>query len=255
MIANYHTHTMRCRHARGTEREYIENALARGLKINGFSDHSPYLFEGDYVSSFRMLPDQARDYVDTLLALREEYKGKIEIPIGFEMEYYPKFFDKTIRWMEQFHLDYLILAQHMLGSEIGEPGSHQATEDENLLRRYVDLIVCGMSTGLFSCLAHPDLMKFKGSEGIYRKYMERLCQKALDFHVPLEYNLLGQHEKRQYPNPLFWQIAAEAGNEVILGCDAHDPERVAAEDELQEAKQFLDSLGIVPMETLPLRKC
>ena len=61
MIANYHSHTTRCRHAEGTEREYIERALQGGLKILGFSDHTPYLFPGDYYSNFRMFPDQLPD--------------------------------------------------------------------------------------------------------------------------------------------------------------------------------------------------
>ena len=41
MYANYHTHTWRCNHARGTERDYIEQAIASGVKILGFSDHTP----------------------------------------------------------------------------------------------------------------------------------------------------------------------------------------------------------------------
>ena len=36
MTANYHTHTWRCKHAVGTEQEYIENAIAHGLKILDF---------------------------------------------------------------------------------------------------------------------------------------------------------------------------------------------------------------------------
>ena len=43
MIANYHTHTWRCRHADGTEREYVETAIEAGFKILGFSDHTPQL--------------------------------------------------------------------------------------------------------------------------------------------------------------------------------------------------------------------
>ena len=41
MIANYHTHTPRCHHAKGTEREYVENAIRAGIKRFGFADHSP----------------------------------------------------------------------------------------------------------------------------------------------------------------------------------------------------------------------
>ena len=41
MTENYHTHTARCRHATGTEEEYVLAAIDRGLKILGFSDHTP----------------------------------------------------------------------------------------------------------------------------------------------------------------------------------------------------------------------
>ena len=44
MFANYHTHTARCNHASGTEREYVEAAIKSGLKILGFADHTPYPF-------------------------------------------------------------------------------------------------------------------------------------------------------------------------------------------------------------------
>lgn len=54
MIANYHTHTPRCNHAQGSEQEYVDAALSAGLKILGFSDHTPYFFPGDYYSTFRM---------------------------------------------------------------------------------------------------------------------------------------------------------------------------------------------------------
>ena len=54
MIANYHTHTPRCNHAVGSEEEYVQQALKAGIKILGFSDHTPYLFPGDYYSTFRI---------------------------------------------------------------------------------------------------------------------------------------------------------------------------------------------------------
>lgn len=71
MIANYHTHTWRCRHADGTEREYVERAIEGGLKILGFSDHSPYPFPEGYDSGMRMRLDQVEGYVDTVLALKK----------------------------------------------------------------------------------------------------------------------------------------------------------------------------------------
>ena len=72
MFANYHTHTTRCHHALGSEREYIEAAIAGGMQVLGFSDHSPQPFPGDYRSGFRMDMTDAPDYFATLAALRED---------------------------------------------------------------------------------------------------------------------------------------------------------------------------------------
>ena len=66
MIANYHTHTTRCHHAEGEDRQYVETAIERGLKILGFSDHTPYYYDGDYVSGVRMLPEEVEGYVESI---------------------------------------------------------------------------------------------------------------------------------------------------------------------------------------------
>ena len=68
MQANYHTHTIRCHHAVGTEREYIEAAIAAGITELGFSDHSPYPFSDGYVSNFRMALEETAGYFETLRA-------------------------------------------------------------------------------------------------------------------------------------------------------------------------------------------
>ncbi len=44
MLANYHTHTERCYHASGEDKEYVEAAIKAGLKVLGFSDHCPWIF-------------------------------------------------------------------------------------------------------------------------------------------------------------------------------------------------------------------
>ena len=120
MIANYHTHTPRCRHASGTEEEYVLAALEEGLKILGFSDHTPYRFDGTYYSSFRMYPHQLEDYVQSVLRLREQYADKIQIPLGLEMEYYPAYFSEVLGWARDSGIEYLLLGQHFVGNEQGE---------------------------------------------------------------------------------------------------------------------------------------
>lgn len=244
MIANYHTHTVRCNHAEGTEREYIEQGIERGLKLLGFSDHTPQLFD-NHESTFRMRPDQLEDYVQTLRALQEEYADRITLKIGLEAEYYPKYFNRLLRLMEPFRLDYLILGQHFPGNEDdGFPPCPHPTEDEQLLERYVKQTIEALETGLFSCFAHPDILNYVGEERIYRKWYEKLCLRALELGIPLEMNVLGLMTYRHYPNPAFFQIVRDVGNEVIIGCDAHSPRRVADPAELDRCWQFLKENGI-----------
>ena len=36
---NFHTHTKRCKHAKGEDKDYIDAAIKNNLDILGFSDH------------------------------------------------------------------------------------------------------------------------------------------------------------------------------------------------------------------------
>ncbi len=253
MIANYHTHTWRCNHATGTEREYVEGAIRNGIQILGFSDHTPYFFPGDYYSHFRMRPEQLEDYVQTVLGLKEEYKDQIQIHLGLETEYYPDLFPELIAFLRQQPVEYLLLGQHLLGNEVGEHYSGRGTDDESLLKRYCYQTMDGMNTGLFTYFAHPDLFSYTGDPKTYRKYMKELCREAKSCQIPLEVNLLGMEEGRNYPGRQFFEIAAEENCPVILGRDAH---RASAFDEPQMEKNALDlvqQLGLTLMQTVPLR--
>ena len=62
MLHNYHTPTFRNHHAVGTEREYIEAAIAGGYQTLGFSEHAPYQFPDGIVSYFHMFPEDLENY-------------------------------------------------------------------------------------------------------------------------------------------------------------------------------------------------
>ncbi|MBR6595397.1 MAG: histidinol-phosphatase [Oscillospiraceae bacterium] len=254
MKANYHTHTWRCRHAVGTERQYVENALKAGLEILGFADHAPYIFPDGYYSTFRMRLDQLSDYVDTVLRLREEYGGEIRIPLGLEIEYYPKHLPELLPILRDYPMDYLILGQHFVNNEYDAPYNGVGSRDEELLRQYVRQTCDAMNTGLFTYFAHPDLIHFQGSERLYRQHMRDICREAKSCSVPLEFNLLGLSDKKHYPNPIFWEMVAEEGCEVILGRDAHAPEALLDEKTEKKAMEILFELAIKPMEKTVLRK-
>ena len=254
MIANYHTHTPRCRHARGDEREYIENAIARGLKIFGFSDHTPQFFPGDYYSTMRMLPEEFPEYCQMMRAFQKEYAEKIEIPLGVEAEYYPCSWDNLLPYLQDHGVEYMILGQHWTCNEYDAPYNGRPTEDISLLTRYCDQVIAAMETGKFTYFAHPDILRFAGDRDTWDTQMRRICKVSKETATPLEINHLGLAINRHYPNPLFWQIVGEEGCDVVFGIDAHTPEEVRDRKPEMMAMSLVREFNLNLLETVPLKK-
>lgn len=253
MIANYHTHTARCHHAGGTEEEYVQRAIESGVKILGFSDHTPYWFQGTYYSHMRMFRHELEEYVQVVKDLREKYADRIRILLGVECEYYPSYFEETVKHLREAGIEYMIQGQHWVGDEENEPYCGRATDDETVLERFVDQSIEGMKTGLFTYLAHPDLIYYVGDDASYLRHMERLCKAAKELDMPLELNLLGFRAGRNYPDTRFWKLAGEAGCKVLLGCDAHMPQDFLDTSAIEKAMELVRQYNLTLLETVPLQ--
>lgn len=245
MTYNYHAHTARCGHASGTEEDYILRAIEGGITHMGFSDHMPYIFPDGYESYYRVPEAQAQDYFAALRALREKYRDQIDLKIGFEMEYYPSFFQDMYAKALAYGCEYLILGQHFSGDERPE-GYYVAvpTDNPELLREYVSNVLAAMDTGVFSYVAHPDLFNFTGDETVYEEEMRRLCVAAREKNIPLEINFLGMRAKRHYPQERFWKLAGEERSPVTFGFDSHDVAGAYDDRSLVRAMELVDKYDL-----------
>lgn len=245
MDYNYHTHTYRCSHATGTEEEYIERAIANGIKYMGFSDHIPFASDDGFESTYRIPAAQVKDYHDTIAQLREKYKDKIEIKIGFEAEYYPNSFEKMLKNAIEYGGEYLILGQHFLGEEFLD-GVYTAVENYSVqhLQKYVGIVTEAIESGVFTYVAHPDIFDFRGNDETYRREMRKLCIAARENDVPLEINFLGIRDNRRYPNMKFWEIAGKEQPPVTFGFDAHDTEAAFDGESLEKAKRMVEKYSL-----------
>ena len=234
MTTNYHTHTYRCGHASGTEREYVEKAIELGFKELGFSEHAPMPFPKEIPTanmerllSMRLKMSETEAYFNTLTALRAEYQNDIKIHIGLETEYFDCCFDAFLDYIKDYPLDYLILGQHF-GDPMVEPMVHNGvrTGSEGILKNYVDTVVKAIETDKITYVAHPDLIFYCRSMEIYEREITRLIESANAHQVPLEINFYGLQEIRNYPTLAFWQIANAIGCDVVKGSDAHKPENL-----------------------------
>lgn len=254
MKINLHAHTVRCGHASGTEREFIEEALRVGMTDFGFSDHTPMPFPEGYSSAgMRMGLEEMDDYADTVLALRQEYRDRINIYLGLEVEYYPDLFPKLMKFLEGYPVEYLILGQHCTNNQYDGVWAGAETSDENTLIKYTDQVIEGLKTGKFIYLAHPDLINYTGDEKTYLSQMERICAYTYDHHIPLEINLLGIGDGRNYPNPVFWKLVGETGNDVVMGLDAHHVHMIDVPKTEKIAMEMVKKYGLNLIET-PLPK-
>lgn len=235
MKANYHTHTERCQHALGRDEEYVQAALAAGFDILGFSDHAPWPFQNGFVSSIRMPMEDFPGYVASVKALREKYAGQIDIRLGLESEYFPRYRDHMLR-MREAGVSYFILGAHYNDSEEDHPYIGPECQTDEGVLRYAESAVRAMRTGLFCYLAHPDLFMRHRREDEFshacQQATDMLCQTAKEMNMPIEYNLLGLDGQRKgfsrgYPAKPFWDYARKYDNTVILGVDAHEPANLA----------------------------
>ena len=249
MKYNYHTHTFRCHHAQGEDEEYVLKAIEAGYEEIGFSDHCAWPFE-NYVSHIRMTVEEIEDYTESVKRLREKYKDKISIKLGWECEYFENHIDWLRETVQKYGFDYLILGHHYSHYELGGFYTGNSTTKEEI-ESYKDDLIKAMDTGLYSYIAHPDL--FFREYGRFDEDAERvsgeIIKKAIETNTPLEYNLLGlsrskADNKPGYPYPDFWRMAGKMGAKAVIGIDAHFPEAYLWEELREEATENLKELGI-----------
>lgn len=250
MFANYHTHTFRCHHAKGEDREYIEHAIASGFKILGFSDHCPWVYPYAYISDCRMDSKQVDGYFRSLTDLKKEYAKDIKIYIGFESEYIPELLEAQDKLLADYPVDYMILGQHSVGPEPYHQYTGIPSNDESELIKYVDSVIEGMETGRYIYLAHPDLFNFTGSTDVYDREFKRLCRYLKDNNHPVEINLLGVRDGRNYTSERFLSIAKETGNSVIIGCDAHTPYMLSKREPIEKCQSLAEKFNLPIINTL-----
>ena len=255
MKANYHTHTQRCRHAQGTERDYVLAAIKAGISILGFSDHAPF---PDYDYGLRMSYAELDDYTAAVDRLAREYHSDITLYKGLEIEYLSKYRPYYEELLTGKKLDYLILGEHFYPDARGELHNifyPQGTED---YAAYARAIAAALKTGCFRIVAHPDIF------ALGRFAWDRNCDEASDIIIEaalrngaiLEYNANGLRRgihdypdgpRLMYPHQKFWDKVVGTGIPVIVGSDCHEAGQVW-DDCLPAAREQLLRMGITPLD-------
>lgn len=260
-LNNYHTHTWRCQHAAGTEEQYILRAINAGFTTLGFADHSPWPYKSDFVADMRMHISQYEDYLTTLRALREKYRGRIDIRIGLECEAFPEFYPWLKEQLESGAIDYCIMGNHYDTTDEWNVQSYFGScRTPERAERYAAATIAGMESGLFTYVAHPDLYlnRYPKFDSAAESVAHRLCAAAERLRLPLEYNLLGMvrnpesraHNCVGYTSDEFWNIAREYDIVSVIGIDAHTPEQIDRAEDYIRVREKLERMGIPVLDRI-----
>ena len=254
MLTNYHTHTKRCKHAIGEDEDYVITAINSGYCALGFSDHAPFDYKDGYVSYYKMLPADADEYAKSIFSLREKYRDKIQIHLGFEAEYYPDIFSNGLKLWREVGAEYIILGQHFIENEYSKEEHAFGPTNNKKLTRYVDRCIEAIETEKFSYIAHPDVINYVGEDtAFYEREVKRLVECASRNEIPLEINLLGLYEGRHYPSKAFWRAASSFKPYVILGSDAHIPAALENMNVRRQGEKLAADFGLKLIDKFEFR--
>jgi len=231
IIADYHLHTKRCKHAEDEMDKYVEAALAKGMKKIAFTDHIP--LPNGFDSAHRMAEDELEDYVRDIEILRDKYPD-MEILCGIEADFYDGFELYLQHLFSDFSFDLILMSVHFIK---GWPKNNWAFSfhfpDRSLREVYSDYlqaVMRGIKTGLFDVVSHLDLIKVPGQSLLDQNPEEiqeilSLCRR---FNMTLELNTSGLRKEiaQTYPDLSFLPLIEKAGVPVCLGSDAHAPHQV-----------------------------
>lgn len=262
--ANYHTHTFRCGHAVGEDEQYIQEALGMGLSILGFSEHAMYPdfsepgIRGDYSLN--------SGYFESVRALKEKYRGRIRILLGYEAECFEPYLPYLRELLATGQVDYLLLGNHSSMNDRHQIyARYGRATTPSIVHLYGETACRALRTGIYSCFVHPDLFLSEVTQFDLdcRNVSREIIRTAMECGVPLEINCggirsgkrkIGNEVRWCYPTRQFFQMAARMGAECIIGIDAHSPTQLSDPTANAEAVRFARELGLRVTDRLELKK-
>lgn len=230
---NYHTHTTFSDGAHTVE-EMVQAAIALGMPIIGFSDHSKNEWSMDYC-----MQDE-EGYRRAVLAAKEKFAQKIAVLCGIEQE-----------WLsgKASGYDYVIGSVHLLKTSDGyKDVDHTATIQKETADTFFDGDFYAYTKAYFETVAtlhetvdptvigHFDLVaKFNEQARFFDETDKRyitpaieaihaLCEKK-DTVFEINTGALPRGARRMpYPAPVFLKEIKAAGGKILFSSDSHKAE-------------------------------
>lgn len=223
-----HCHTPLCKHARGLPVEYAQAAQRAGLAGITITCHNP--MPDGFSAHVRMDPEEWDEYQRIVADATEQWRGQVDVRLGIEADYFPGYEGWLEQQLTSAPLSYVIGSVHPQIAEYRERfGSDDPVEHQ---RTYFRLLADAAETRLFDAISHPDLIKNETvADWDPARVMDAIAD-ALDriaaSGTAMELNTSGRLKRIPEMNPFPAMLAMMREREipVVIGADAHVPERV-----------------------------
>jgi histidinol-phosphatase (PHP family) len=249
---DWHTHNISCGHAKGTLEEYALEAIRKNIKTLGFSDHFPYEMldglEGIPYEEYSMSLQEIESYILKAKNLREKLKNKLNIRIGFELDYIEnqEGLQKTYLEPVSSEIDYLLGSIHLMDKD---DNTKWCVDDNRFIREFkkqgVDRVYINYFKQMrkminsrdfdFDIVSHFDLpKKYKYFPIDEEKITEEVHKtlnliKEKDLVIEINTGGLRKEVEDQYPEISVISEIKSLNIPVLLGSDAHKPQELAYE--------------------------
>lgn len=223
-----HMHTPLCKHAWGEPEEYAQQAVKAGLKGIIFTCHCP--MPDGFWPTVRMSESEFDTYVALVQRAADAFKGKLDIRLGIESEYFPGYEDYISKLHQRAEFHYVLGAVHWQAKEY--LNKFETGTIENFRRTYFEHLAKSAESGLYDCLAHPDLVKNYHPDSWCFAIVKNTVATALDriaaTGVAMELNTSGLNKSYSEMNPgnEMLRMMAERKIPVVVGSDSHRAPRV-----------------------------
>ena len=100
-----------------------------------------------------------------------------------------------IPWLKEqikkYQLNYILFGNHHFHTDEKFPYFGHHTDNRNMLDLYEESAIEGMESGLYNCLAHPDLFmrSYPKFDHHCATISRHICRTAARLNIPLEYNI------------------------------------------------------------------
>jgi len=243
--SSIHTHTIFCDGNDDVE-TMCRAAYEQNLSAIGFSAHAPIDKQTGFDSEWNLKDEEVEEYVSEVLAAKKRWQDKINVYLGYEVDYIRGRRSALDSDITSLNLDYIIGSVHYMFPENKTPpftidgppeeferGLREGFNGDalSLMNFYYDAVAEMINLGGFDILGHADLIKKNCHNKNYWtqeceiKRQREIAQLISKTNIVIEANTGGINRKKIneiYPSVEFLRIFREYNIPVIITADAHN---------------------------------